>query len=821
MMYKTLRKMVLVLVIACGFSVLLTAHFNLSTHADNADYEISGTVTNQQGAGLSGVEVTAVEPGGTVVDYGPYDTDSNGNYSFQVETGTYDFHFTPASGANLNTIIDSDVNVTSNETISVQLTPSTYTLSGTLTNSAGTPIDNFNGLSADTSSNSTDGAVNFSTDANGHFSVQLAPGKYGVDLSEGCSGCGAPELGSAITHLLDATTPIDLTTGNVTQNLVVPTVALTVTVKDSNGNPVSGATITADASGGTVALGPDGSSIPENVGDFNTNGTTDSTGSVSLFSVKGATYSLSSGPLNQQDNICAEIPNAQTVCLTAPKTITGNTDLVFQEAPGTPSSPTNLAAISPTNQAPSLSWTVVGTATSYNIYRNDVIVGSSTTKSFTDTSLPSDGTYSYYVTAVNSSGESAASNTISVVADTTAPTITDTVAPIADSNGYNTGNVLVTFTCADNSGGTGIASCTTPVTVPDEGVGQSVTGIATDNAGNTTTLQVNPSLLAQAVNAGGSVSGPYASDAGFYGGSTYSTTAAVDTSSAHDPTASQSVYQTVRYGNSFSYTFSNLTPNANYTLMMHYDELYWGSTQADGGGVGSRVFNVAVNGQTALNNFDIYQTAGNAANTAVVEQVAATADSNGKVTVTFTSDTDNAMVSGLALYNGTLPTESPDPMVQPTTSAMIDAGGTGAGSFTADTDYLAGSTYATSSSIDTTNVAASPAPQEVYQSDRYGNFTYTIPQLTPNKSYNVQLDFAEPYWGLNGNGGTGSREFDVSMNGTQVLNNFDVYHTAGGANKAITEDFTTTSDASGKIAIQFSSVIDNAMVSGIEVTSTN
>ncbi len=175
------------------------------------------------------------------------------------------------------------------------------------------------------------------------------------------------------------------------------------------------------------------------------------------------------------------------------------------------------------------------------------------------------------------------------------------------------------------------------------------------------------------------------------------------------------------------------------------------------------------------------------------------------------------MVSGLSLYNGTLPTESPNPIPQPTTSAMIDAGGVGSGSFTADTDYLGGSTYTTSSAIDTSNITSNPAPQEVYQSDRYGNFTYTIPNLTPNTSYNVQLDFAEPYWGINGNGGVGSREFDVDMNGAQVLNDFDVYATAGGANKAVSEDFTTTSDDNGNIAIQFQSVIDNAMVSGIEV----
>ncbi|HVU67338.1 MAG TPA: cellulose-binding domain-containing protein, partial [Ktedonobacteraceae bacterium] len=43
------------------------------------------------------------------------------------------------------------------------------------------------------------------------------------------------------------------------------------------------------------------------------------------------------------------------------------------------------------------------------------------------------------------------------------------------------------------------------------------------------------------------------------------------------------------------------------------------------------------------------------------------------------------------------------------------------------------------------------------------------------------------------------------------------YAAAGGANKAIVEQFTATTDANGQIAIQFTSVKDNAKVNGIEV----
>jgi hypothetical protein len=85
------------------------------------------------------------------------------------------------------------------------------------------------------------------------------------------------------------------------------------------------------------------------------------------------------------------------------------------------------------------------------------------------------------------------------------------------------------------------------------------------------------------------------------------------------------------------------------------------------------------------------------------------------------------------------------------TPLAIDSGGGAAGSFLADTDVSGGSTYSTTAAIDTSGVT-NPAPQAVYQTERYGNFTYTIPGLTPGASYTVRLHFAEIYWNGPGHG---------------------------------------------------------------------
>jgi hypothetical protein len=146
-------------------------------------------------------------------------------------------------------------------------------------------------------------------------------------------------------------------------------------------------------------------------------------------------------------------------------------------------------------------------------------------------------------------------------------------------------------------------------------------------------------------------------------------------------------------------------------------------------------------------------------------------------------------------------------------SYSINSGGGAVGSFSADNYFSGGSTYSTSAVIDTTHVS-NPAPQAVYQSERYGNNTYTFPNLTANASYLVRLHFAEIFWTS-----AGSRIFNVSINGTQVLSNFDVYVTTGSINTAVIKEFTINADARGKIAVVYSNVVDQAKSSGIEILS--
>lgn len=81
---------------------------------------------------------------------------------------------------------------------------------------------------------------------------------------------------------------------------------------------------------------------------------------------------------------------------------------------GVPAAPTGLAVTGTTSSSVSLSWSADSGAASYNVYRGSTRVGSGVTStSYTDSGLAASTTYSYTVTGVNSSGESAHSASVS------------------------------------------------------------------------------------------------------------------------------------------------------------------------------------------------------------------------------------------------------------------------------------------------------------------------------------------------------------------------------------------------------------------------
>src|SRR5262249_54734551 len=124
----------------------------------------------------------------------------------------------------------------------------------------------------------------------------------------------------------------------------------------------------------------------------------------------------------------------------------------------------------------------------------------------------------------------------------------------------------------------------------------------------------------------------------------------------------------------------------------------------------------------------------------------------------------------------------------------------------ADTDFVGGKTRGEDNS-------SLPLVYQTARADPNG-FAYVIPNLKPSTAYNVTLDFAEivPQFY------TGGRNFNVPINGAQLLTNFDIVSAgaAGRPNTPIEEPFQATADANGVMVLQFSAF---ALVNGIEITA--
>ena len=283
---------------------------------------------------------------------------------------------------------------------------------------------------------------------------------------------------------------------------------------------------------------------------------------------------------------------------------------------------------------------------------------------------------------------------------------------------------------------------------------------------------------------------------------------AVNTSQVTDP-APQAVYNTERWG-AAAWTISGLNPLAGYSVRLHFVE--WAHTAA-----GQRNFNVSINSDQVLTNFDIFANAGAAA-TAIVEEFYTTADENGIIEIQTSAGTTtvvdlNPTINAIEI----IPATGSNPVgatAGATTDLAINSGGPPEGSFVADEMFNGGDT-ATSTAAVTTN--ANSAPAAVYLSERYVPFTYILTGLVSDASYTVKMHFAETYWTA-----AGERIFSVSLNGKYAFNDLDVFKTTGGQNIAYDPQFTTTADKYGQIIAQFIyGGADQPFISGIEAVETS
>ena len=232
------------------------------------------------------------------------------------------------------------------------------------------------------------------------------------------------------------------------------------------------------------------------------------------------------------------------------------------------------------------------------------------------------------------------------------------------------------------------------------------------------------------------------------------------------------------------------------------------------GGSATSTGTVTLNGYAPASGAVVTLSSGNTSAATVQASVTVAANATSAtftVTTLSVSSASSAVIT--ATFNGSSKTATLTVTPAPSfTPVRINSGGPAYADslgqhWVADTDYSGGGPYTV-----TTNITNTADPT-LYKTSRFGSsFSYAIP--APAGTYSVTLKFAELYWTA-----AGKRVFNVTINGTKVLSNFDIYKAAGAAFKAVDETFTVTS--SGTITIRFTTgTAGNPLVNAIQVVAS-
>lgn len=217
------------------------------------------------------------------------------------------------------------------------------------------------------------------------------------------------------------------------------------------------------------------------------------------------------------------------------------------------------------------------------------------------------------------------------------------------------------------------------------------------------------------------------------------------------------------------------------------------------------IFNVAVNGNIALNNFDIVSDAmgRDIADERVFRDVSPAAD--GMLHLHLSTVVGTPSLSAIEILKGEPNRQLPIRLItQPTPFTDRD------GHLWSPDNYFLGGRYLAH------NLPSGASDTDLLSSERYGHFQYAIP-VDPRDQYTVVLDFEELFFGAKTNQGIGNRIFRVMCNGNILLDNFDIYKEAGSFHMLKKTFYHLKPTAQGKLNLTFEPISNYATVSAIEV----
>jgi hypothetical protein len=164
-------------------------------------------------------------------------TNGTGHYSITVASGIYTIRVTPPAGSQFQVSLTPNQSIAANTVDNFTLvSAAAVTVSGHVLDGLGQGIPSFP-VRLNPAGGGT--ALFATTDANGAYSFQVAPGSYSLRLAI-TSGAGS----SPIPNFMDITSTGFTVTGNLALELALPLKRVTVHVQDPGGTAVAGASVT-------------------------------------------------------------------------------------------------------------------------------------------------------------------------------------------------------------------------------------------------------------------------------------------------------------------------------------------------------------------------------------------------------------------------------------------------------------------------------------------------------------------------------------------------------------------------------------------------
>jgi hypothetical protein len=206
--------------------------------ADNS--VIEGVVVNEQSQPLDGVVVTVMHYGITAA------TDSQGTFSIEVPSGTYDLNFQPAEGSGLRSYLATGIDAGAGTPLTVVLKPvRVVRVEGILQDAKGrmTPANQVVFIPQSGGPATTVGVVN------GRYSAELLAGVYSQIAVKSTAPYYQTYIGG------QDGSPLIQFENDQTYDIIVPVADLNLSVRDAAGNSVSGARVNWPATNASFEYG--------------------------------------------------------------------------------------------------------------------------------------------------------------------------------------------------------------------------------------------------------------------------------------------------------------------------------------------------------------------------------------------------------------------------------------------------------------------------------------------------------------------------------------------------------------------------------------